>query len=89
MVDYIFDFEEREYPAVQRPYLYHPGPSGEPPLSPVEMYSLYKMGHSWEREAEREAEKQAAEERDRKSAEIVRKAIEQAMKEASRKAVKC
>ena len=75
MVHYIFDPEEKEYVEVGRPYPYLPGPNGEPPLSPIEIYKGKREEHFRQ-------QRKAAKEKEAKQA------LEQAAKEAAEKAVK-
>lgn len=58
MTHYYFDYEEKEYVEVTRPYPYHRGSNGEPPLSPVEIYK--RKREEFSRQHERAAEKNAA-----------------------------
>ena len=75
MTHYYFDPEEKEYIEVKRRYPFIPGPKGEPPLSPVEIYKRKRA--EFARQQERAAKEKAAE-----------KEMEQAAKEALEKALK-
>lgn len=79
MINYIFDPEEKEYIEVERRYPFLPGPNGEPPLSPVEIYKRKREEFSRQqrRTAKEKAAKQALEE-DAKAA--VEKALADAVK---------
>lgn len=80
MTRYVFDLEEKEYIEVTRPFPFIPGPNGEPPLSPVEIYKR-KRGE-FSRQRERAAEKKAAQEELEKAAqEAVKKAIKEIEKQ--------
>lgn len=46
MIGYIFDPEEKEFVEVARRYPFIPGPAGEPPLSPLEIYKRKRAGFS-------------------------------------------
>lgn len=46
MIGYIFDPEEKEFVEAARRYPFIPGPAGEPPLSPLEIYKRKRAGFS-------------------------------------------
>ena len=80
MVNYYFDPEEKEYIEVERRYPFLPGPNGEPPLSPVEIYK--RKREEFVRQQERAAKEKAAKQELEKAAkEAVEKALTEAVKE--------
>lgn len=83
MTHYYFDPEEKEYIEVERRYPFLPGPNGEPPLSPVEIYKRKREEFSRQREraAKEKAAKQALE-KDAKAA--LGKALAEAVKDLNK-----
>ena len=80
MVHYYFDIEEKEGVEMERPYSFLPGPNGEPPLSPAEIYKRKRA--EFFRQQERAAKGKTAKqvlEKDVKAA--VEKALKEAVKE--------
>lgn len=77
MTEFVFNPEGKETDEVMWRYPFLPGPNGEPPLSPVEIYKRKRKEFS--RQQERAAEEKEAERALEKAAKT---AMEKALKEA-------
>lgn len=83
MVNYYFDPEEKEYIEVERRYPFLPGPNGEPPLSPVEIYK--RKREEFSRQQRHAAKEKAAKQALEKAAKAaVEKALAEVVKDLNK-----